>query len=227
IVSVFINVIISYVDWQSLMKNWDAPVGKLEDRVNTLKLLTGIGCIAGICLLSASTLGTAPVAIALIITSSMVIASVWRHVHTRQKRAQEKEALASMNVLIGKLAKIKEKEAISEADKAKKAALEIKIQKIILRKLQYTHKSILENINNKEEWIERITHISEQDINKIREDISLWQDSENAIIQELQDAFKWLDAIPMRDRSWKELFMQFFSDVPHFRRIFPEEEKVV
>lgn len=228
IIAVFINVIISYVDLQSLMKTWDAPVGKLEDRLNTLKLLMGIGCIVGICLLSASTMGTFPVAVALVIVSSVVIISLWRYVHTHHKRVQEKEALGSMEALIKKLKTFKEmKTPLPYADLAEKLALEKKIQKIIFTKLRYTHKDIISRIEEEKkdkEWENRVTHITEQNITQIQNDIKVWQDAENAIIEELKEAFKELGKIELRDKSWKELFMQFFSDAPQFRRIFPLEE---
>ncbi|MES2198755.1 MAG: hypothetical protein V4489_01110 [Chlamydiota bacterium] len=207
--SIALSAIGAGIDLNSLVKTWDAPSGKYEQRENAIKLLLGVGSIVGICMLSASTFGAFPLAVA----SFIVVVSVVRVVRTHQKKVSEKEIHYSMEDLLKKVTKL-------ENDKPNARSIE-KIKRIIQKKIPHIHKSISRNIEEGS-WGQKImTYLDQKQIVNLKEEVEKWKDAEDLIVGELKGAFETLGAVSTTSKSWMESFSQLVSGNSHLKRIFP------
>ena len=212
--TIILNVVVAGVDWNSLIKAWDDPIGKYEERSNTIKLLVGVGSILGICLLSAGTYG-APAIVGLTFIASSLITSFIRYGHAWHKRATDKEIDCSMQNLLEKLKKC---ETLGPAD-VNLVETKRKIKIVLERKLQRTHKLVKEGFSSEK----IITYLDENNIIDLKKEIESWKLAEDLIIRELKEAFATLTKGAPVAKSWMSSFKEMFVDAPQLRRIFPDD----
>lgn len=228
VASLALGALTTYIDVNALIKTWDSPVGKFENRANAIKLLVGIGCITAICLLSASTLGTFPVGVALALVSVVVITSIFRGVRTYYKKRSEEEINSSMKDLVKKIEHLNTLKRDSTVNQSELLSTKAKIKKIIEKKLQRTNKIIFTRFEGgglsrdlfKNKLIESIEAAGIVDI---KTEIKKWQAAEELVIADLNTAFHALGNLTKAPKSLMESFQEMFSGVPRMQRIFAPE----